>query len=76
MWTTRSLAYSSLLMTTPSMHNSKIGGFISLLTHNAWKLEALAFIKLSLNHCIATSDAKSFLITLEKASFSDMGSGH
>ncbi len=46
-------------MTTPSMHNSKIGGFISLLTHNPWNLEALAFLKLSLNHYIAISDANS-----------------
>ncbi len=66
MWTPSSLICSSLLMTTPSMHNSKIGGFISLLTHNAWNLEALDFIKLYLNHCITTSDAnsRSFLITL------------
>ncbi len=41
------------------MHNFKIGGFISLLTHNAWTLEALAFIKLSLNHCIAATNANS-----------------
>ncbi len=59
MWIPKSLTCSSLLRTTPSMHNSKIGWFISLLTHNAWNLEALAFINLSLNHCIATSDANS-----------------
>ncbi len=55
-------------MTTQSMHNSTIGGLISLLTHNAWNLETfnLVFIKLSLNHCIATSEAnsRSVLITL------------
>ncbi len=27
MWTPRSLTCSALLITTPSMHNSKIGGF-------------------------------------------------
>ncbi len=42
------------------MHNSKIEGFMSLLTYNAWNLKALAFIKLFLKkNCIATSDANS-----------------
>ncbi len=68
---TRSSTCVSLFMTTPSMQNSKIGGLrISLVTHNAWNLEALASIKLSLNHCITHSEAnsRSVLISLMSSS--------
>ncbi len=57
---------------------SKIGGLIALLTHNTWNLEILAFIKLSLNHCIATSEAnsRSVLITLMSLSMANSSMSH